>query len=65
MEQRRLGTTGVTVRVINWGVRDPRVTVSIPATRSVEHADDNCRVGEARRFDSAARERVAAPAARL
>ena len=44
---------------------DPRVTVSIPATRNAAHAEDNCAVGAARRFDAAARERVAALAARL
>jgi aryl-alcohol dehydrogenase-like predicted oxidoreductase len=46
--------------LLNWGVSDPRVTVSIPATRDVTHAVDNCAVGAARRFDGAARERVAA-----
>jgi hypothetical protein len=45
-------------------VSDPRVTVSIPATRDVAHAVDNCAVGRARRFDAAARERVAALATR-
>ena len=44
---------------------DPRVSVSIPATRDPRHAEDNCAVGVARRFDDAARERVAALAARL
>lgn len=51
--------------LLNWGVSDPRVSVSIPATRDVSHAVDNCAVGAARRFDAAARERVAALAARL
>ncbi|HSF06125.1 MAG TPA: aldo/keto reductase [Methylomirabilota bacterium] len=50
--------------LLNWGVSDPRVTVSIPATRDVAHAVDNCAVGGARRFDAAARERVAALATR-
>jgi aryl-alcohol dehydrogenase-like predicted oxidoreductase len=50
--------------LLNWGVSDPRVTVSIPATRDVAHAVDNCAVGRARRFDAAARERVAALATR-
>ena len=51
--------------LLNWGISDPRVSVSIPATRRVEHADDNCGVGVARRFDAATRERVAGLAARL
>jgi aryl-alcohol dehydrogenase-like predicted oxidoreductase len=46
--------------LLNWGLSDPRVTVTIPATRDVVHAADNCAVGRARRFDVAARERVAA-----
>jgi len=50
--------------LLNWGVSDPRVAVSIPATRHVAHAVDNCAVGRARRFDGAARERVAALATR-
>ncbi|MBI4593745.1 MAG: aldo/keto reductase [Candidatus Rokubacteria bacterium] len=50
--------------LLNWGVSDPRVHVSIPATREVGHAVDNCAVGRARRFDAAARERVAALARR-
>jgi hypothetical protein len=41
------------------------VSVSIPATRRVEHAEDNCAVGAAQRFDAAARDRVAALTARL
>ncbi|MBI1847828.1 MAG: aldo/keto reductase [Candidatus Rokubacteria bacterium] len=51
--------------LLNWGLSDPRVSVSIPATRTVPHAVDNCEVGAARRFDAEARERVAALAARL
>jgi len=51
--------------LLNWGISDPRVTVTIPATRDARHAADNCAVGGARRFDGAARERVAALAARL
>ncbi|HEU5319361.1 MAG TPA: aldo/keto reductase [Methylomirabilota bacterium] len=51
--------------LLNWGISDPRVSVSIPATRRPAHAVDNCAVGAARRFDAAARERVAALAARL
>ncbi len=51
--------------LLNWGVSDPRASVSIPATRDVRHAIDNCAAGRARRFDAAARERVAALAARL
>lgn len=51
--------------VLNWGLSDPRVTVTIPATRNVQHAIDNAAVGGAKRFDAAARERVAALAARL
>jgi aryl-alcohol dehydrogenase-like predicted oxidoreductase len=50
--------------LLNWGVSDARVTVSIPATRDVAHAVDNCAVGRARRFDATARERVAALATR-
>jgi aryl-alcohol dehydrogenase-like predicted oxidoreductase len=51
--------------LLNWGVSDPRVSVSIPATADAAHAADNCAVARARRFDAAARERVAALAARL
>jgi len=50
--------------LLNWGVSDSRVTVTIPATREVRHAIDNCAVGAARRFDAATRERVAALAGR-
>ena len=50
--------------LLNWGVSDPRVTVSIPATDQRPHATDNCAVGRARRFDAAARDRVAALAGR-
>jgi aryl-alcohol dehydrogenase-like predicted oxidoreductase len=50
--------------LLNWGVSDPRVSVSIPATRRVDHAIDNFAVGNVRRFDEAARERVAALAGR-
>jgi aryl-alcohol dehydrogenase-like predicted oxidoreductase len=46
--------------LLNWGVSDPRVTASIPATGQLPHATDNCAVGRARRFDAAARDRVAA-----
>lgn len=46
--------------LLNWGLSEPRVTVSIPATGDVGHAVDNCAVGRARRFDAATRERVAA-----
>jgi aryl-alcohol dehydrogenase-like predicted oxidoreductase len=49
--------------LLNWGLSDPRVSVTIPATRDVQHVIDNCTVGGARRFDAAARERVAALAA--
>ena len=51
--------------LLNWGVSDPRVSVSIPATRSAAHMADNCAVGDARRFEAATRQRVAALAARL
>lgn len=51
--------------LLNWGVSDPRVSVSIPATRDVRHASDNCGAGPARRFDEGARQRVAALAERL
>lgn len=40
------------------------MTVSIPATRDAGHAGENCAVGAARRFDAAARERVATLAGR-
>jgi aryl-alcohol dehydrogenase-like predicted oxidoreductase len=51
--------------LLNWGLSDARVTVSIPATRDVRHGTDNAAVGAARRFDAAARDRVTALAARL
>jgi aryl-alcohol dehydrogenase-like predicted oxidoreductase len=51
--------------LLNWGVSDARVTVTIPATGNVDHAIDDCAVGRARRFDAEARARVAALAARL
>lgn len=51
--------------LLNWGISDARVSVSIPATSSAAHMADNCAVGAARRFDAAARERVAALAAGL
>jgi aryl-alcohol dehydrogenase-like predicted oxidoreductase len=51
--------------LLNWGVSDARASVSIPATRDTRHAVDNCAVGRAPRFDAAARDRVAALAARL
>jgi aryl-alcohol dehydrogenase-like predicted oxidoreductase len=50
--------------LLNWGLSDPRVSVSIPATRDVGHMLDNAAVGGARRFDGAARARVAALAQR-
>jgi len=54
------GLTTWAQALLNWGVSDPRVSVSIPATRDVSHARDNCLVGAARRFDAETRERVAA-----
>ena len=51
--------------LLNWGISDPRVTVTIPATRNVQHAVDNCQVGHAPRFDQATRDRIAHLAARL
>ena len=51
--------------LLNWGVSDPRVSVSIPATGNAAHMADNCVVGRGRRFDAAARARVAALAERL
>ena len=51
--------------LLNWRVSDPRVSVSIPATANPAHLADNCLVGGARRFEAAARERVAALAARV
>jgi aryl-alcohol dehydrogenase-like predicted oxidoreductase len=53
------GLTTWAQALLNWGVSDPRVTVSIPATRDVAHARDNCVVGTARRFDPDVRDRVA------
>jgi aryl-alcohol dehydrogenase-like predicted oxidoreductase len=50
--------------LLNWGISDPRVTVTIPATHDVQHALDNCAVGAAPRFDPATRDRIAALAAR-
>jgi aryl-alcohol dehydrogenase-like predicted oxidoreductase len=50
--------------LLNWGLSDPRVSVTIPATRSAAHAADNAAVGRARRFDAAARDRVARLASR-
>jgi aryl-alcohol dehydrogenase-like predicted oxidoreductase len=50
--------------LLNWGVSESRISVSIPATRDVAHAVDNCVVGRARRFEDAARERVTALATR-
>jgi len=58
------GLTTWAQALLNWGVSDPRVSVSIPATRNTTHARDNCAVGAARRFDAEARERVAALAGR-
>lgn len=63
LEKYGLGTWAQAL--LNWGISDPRVTVTIPATRDVRHAADNSAVGRARRFDADARERVAALAARL
>jgi aryl-alcohol dehydrogenase-like predicted oxidoreductase len=59
------GLTTWAQALLNWGVSDPRVSVTIPATRSAAHARDNCAVGDARRFDADARDRVAALARRL
>lgn len=58
------GLTTWAQALLNWGLSDPRVTVTIPATRDVRHAIDNAAVGAARRFDPAARERIAALCAR-
>ena len=58
------GLTTWAQALLNWGVSDPRVSVSIPATRNLGHARDNCAVGAARRFDAETRERVAALARR-
>jgi aryl-alcohol dehydrogenase-like predicted oxidoreductase len=51
--------------LLNWGVSDPRATVTIPATSSVRHVAENCAVGSAKRFDADARERVTKLAGRL
>ena len=59
------GITTWAQALLNWGVSDPRVSVSIPATRDVGHARDNCAAGSARRFDDEARARVAALARRV
>lgn len=58
------GLTTWAQALLNWGLSDPRVGVTIPATRDVDHAIANAAVGSARRFDEAARARVAALAAR-
>ncbi len=58
------GLTTWAQALLNWGLSDPRVTVTIPATRRVEHAIDNAAVGTARRFDDATRAHIAALAAR-
>ncbi|MGH7393148.1 MAG: aldo/keto reductase [Candidatus Rokuibacteriota bacterium] len=58
------GLTTWAQALLNWGVSDPRATVTIPATRDPRHAVDNCAIGRARRFDAAARARVAVLAAR-
>lgn len=58
------GLTTWAQALLNWGLSDPRVTVTIPATRDPGHAADNCAVGGARRFDAATRHRVAALAGR-
>jgi aryl-alcohol dehydrogenase-like predicted oxidoreductase len=50
--------------LLNWGLSDPRVTVTIPATGDPAHAIDNAAAGAARRFDEATRDRVAALARR-
>jgi aryl-alcohol dehydrogenase-like predicted oxidoreductase len=62
---RDYGLTTWAQALLNWGLSDPRVTVTIPATRDVGHALDNCVVGGAPRFDADARDRVAFLAARL
>jgi aryl-alcohol dehydrogenase-like predicted oxidoreductase len=59
------GLTTWAQALLNWGLSDPRVTVTIPATRNRRHALDNCAVGTARRFDAAARERVVALVSRI
>src|SRR5215510_849513 len=38
--------------LLNWGVSDPCVSVTIPATRDPSHAADNCAIGAVRRFDA-------------
>src|SRR5688500_13167589 len=39
--------------LLNWGVSDLRVSVSIPATGNPAHMTENCEVGPAPRFDAA------------
>jgi aryl-alcohol dehydrogenase-like predicted oxidoreductase len=51
--------------LLNWGVSDARVSVTIPATREASHVIDNAAVARARRLDAEARERVADLARRL
>jgi aryl-alcohol dehydrogenase-like predicted oxidoreductase len=62
---RDAGLTTWAQALLNWGLSDPRVTVTIPATASASHAADNCRVGAAPRFDAEVRARVAALAGRV
>jgi len=58
------GLTTWAQALLNWGLSDPRVGVTIPATRNPDHAIDNAAVGTAKRFDEATRARVAALATR-
>jgi aryl-alcohol dehydrogenase-like predicted oxidoreductase len=51
--------------LLNWGISDPRVTVTIPATRKLPHVAENLAVGAAPRFDPETRDRIAKLATRL
>lgn len=59
------GLTTWAQALLNWGLSDERVSVTIPATGNRRHALDNCLVGATRRFDAAARARVAELAVRV
>ena len=63
LEQYRLRTWSQAL--LNWVLSDPRISTAIPATRKVPHITENLAVGDAPRFDSEARDRVAKLSTRL